>query len=123
MGQANNEEQGMSVEITRKHYVMIGLNSLISIVIMCLVMLEMVYGFDELFNSMNMFYMVMIIAPMGILMLLMMGFMYRNQKMNIAFYLGFATIFVLALVGVRAQGLIATSNSPARRSHIIRQRC
>jgi len=64
----------MSADMMRYHYRMQGLNLLVSLVVMYFVMFTMIDSLGEFFNNLNMFYMaVMMAAPMGILMLLMMG--------------------------------------------------
>ena len=45
-------------------------------------------------------------APMGTLMLLMMSGMYRNKRLNLALHAAFAMIFVLSFVAIRQQGLV-----------------
>jgi uncharacterized protein (DUF305 family) len=51
-----------------------------------------------------MFYMtLMMVAPMGALMLLMMGSMYANKMLNLALYAAFAGLFVLGTLGTRMQ--------------------
>ena len=99
--------QHMSPDMMRSHYRMLGLNLIISSIIMYFVMFTMIWNFGAFFNNVNMFYMaVMMATPMGILMLLMMGTMYRNQKLNLLLYALFAFLFILALWAMRAQGLV-----------------
>lgn len=86
------------------HYVRLALNLVVSTIIMYLVMFAMINGISNFYNNINMFYMaLMMVAPMAILMVLMMGSMYANRKMNIAIYAGFAALFVLAFLGIRYQ--------------------
>ena len=97
----------MDAAMMRKHYAMLGLNLLISTIIMYLVMFEMIYSLDEFFNNINMFYMALTMAaPMGILMLMMMGSMYSNSRLNLILYAALGLVFVLAFAGVRAQALV-----------------
>jgi ABC-type Na+ efflux pump permease subunit len=94
----------MSPEIMRKHYLVLALNLLISAVIMYFVMFTMIWTTRDFFNNLNTLYMaLMMVTPMGILMLLMMGMMYPDRKMNLILYIGFAVIFALALIGMRVQ--------------------
>jgi uncharacterized protein (DUF305 family) len=94
----------MSPEIMRKHYLVLALNLLISAVIMYFVMFTMIWSTRDFFNNLNTLYMaLMMVTPMGILMLLMMSMMYADRKMNLILHIGFAVIFVLALIGMRAQ--------------------
>lgn len=98
-----NMDKGMM----KKHYIMFGLNMLISTIIMYLVMFEMIRGWGEFVHNINFFYMALTMAmPMGVLMLLMMGSMYPNKRLNLALYAGLALVFVLALAAVRTQALV-----------------
>ena len=86
------------------HYRMLALNLAVSAVIMYLVMFAMIDTLGEFYNNLNMLYMtLMMIAPMGALMLLMMGSMYGNRRLNLVLYAVFAALFVLGTVGTRAQ--------------------
>ena len=88
----------------KSHYVSLGLNLTISTVIMYFVMFTMIDGLGSFYHNINMFYMaLMMVAPMAILMLLMMGSMYHNKKLNLALYAGFAALFVIAFVLMRTQ--------------------
>ena len=44
--------------------------------------------------------------PMGVLMLLMMGSMYANKRLNLILYAALGLIFVLAFAAVRTQALV-----------------
>lgn len=99
--------QAMDPRTMRKHYVMFGLNMLISTAIMYLVMFEMVYRWGEFIQNVNFFYMALTMAmPMGILMLLLMGSMYADRKLNLILYAALSLIFVLAFAAVRTQALV-----------------
>ena len=99
--------QHMSPEMMRSHYRMLGLNLVVSLIIMYFVMFTMIWNFGELFNNLNMFYMALMMAtPMGILMLQMMGMMYQNRRMNQVLYALFALLFILAFWAMRGQGLV-----------------
>ena len=83
---------------------MLALNLPVSGIIMYLVMFAMIDGLGEFYNNLNMFYMtLMMVAPMGALMLLMMGSMYANKMLNLAFYAAFAGLFILGTLGTRMQ--------------------
>ena len=104
-------EQGQHSEMDRsmmrRHYWMLGLNIIVSIAIMYLLMFEMIWSGHEFFNNLNMAYMALTMAmPMGILMLALMGSMYRDRKLNVLLYGLFALLFALAFWGVRAQAAI-----------------
>ena len=88
----------------QSHYRMLALNLALSGIIMYLVMFAMIDGLGEFYNNLNMFYMtLMMVAPMGALMLLMMGSMYANKMLNLAFYAAFAGLFILGTLGTRMQ--------------------
>jgi len=100
-------EQGMNRAMMRKHYRMFALNMLISTVIMYLVMFEMINGFGEFIQNINFFYMALTMAmPMGVLMLLLMGNMYADRKLNLILYGVLGVIFVGAFAAVRSQALV-----------------
>ena len=106
MKQASGQDM-MSEEMVRKHYMMLGLNLALSLLIMYLAMFAMIWRFDEFFNNTNMFYMALLMwAPMGILMLLMMPMMYPNRKLNTALFVSFALVFVLSFWAIRDQALV-----------------
>ena len=88
-------------------YRMFALNMAISLLIMYFVMFTMIYSLSELYNNLNTFYMaLMMAAPMGILMLWMMGSMFKNTRLSMILYAAFVTVFVLAFLGVRSQALV-----------------
>ncbi|MDP9422058.1 MAG: DUF305 domain-containing protein [Pseudomonadota bacterium] len=102
-----HEHGGMSQEMVRKHYRMLGLNLIVSLVIMYLLMFSMIWSTADFFNNNNMLYMaVTMAAPMGILMLAMMRMMYPDKRLNIILYGLFALLLVLAFWGIRAQSLV-----------------
>lgn len=101
------KEQHMSPEMVRSHYLMLGLNLVISLTIMYFVMFTMIWSIEDFFNNLNMFYMALMMAmPMGILMLLMMRMMYPNKKLNLMLYGLFALLFILAFWAMRAQTIV-----------------
>jgi uncharacterized protein (DUF305 family) len=85
-------------------YVKLGVNLAVSTLIMYLVMFAMIDTLGEFYNNLNTFYMaLMMVSPMAMLMLLMMGAMYRKRTLNIVLYAAFAGLFILALAGIRTQ--------------------
>ena len=85
-------------------YLMLGLNLLISAVIMYFVMFSMIDGLPEFFHNLNMGYMaLMMVAPMAILMILMMPSMYPHRRANLGIMAAFAAVFVMAFLGIRQQ--------------------
>ena len=88
-------------------YAMLTLNLAASAFIMYLVMFAMIATASDFYNNLNMFYMALtMVAPMAMLMLLMMGHMYPNRKLNLGLHAGFAALFVLALALTRTQSAI-----------------
>lgn len=93
--------------MTSRPYLMLGLNLVISTIVMYVVMFTMIWSAGDFFNNLNMVYMALTMAmPMGMLMLLMMKTMYPNPQVNRVLYALFALLFVLALWGTRAQALV-----------------
>jgi len=91
----------------KSHYTKFGVNLLISGIIMYLVMFTMIDGLHNFYHNINMFYMtLMMVAPMAILMLLMMGSMYQNRKLNLALYGVFGGLFLLGFFLMRTQGAV-----------------
>jgi hypothetical protein len=102
-----HEHGSISPEMMRRHYLMFGLNLLLSAIVMYLVMFTMIWSFADFFNNLNTFYMaLMMVTPMAMLMLLMMGMMYPDRKLNLILYAAFALVFVLSFIGMRAQSLV-----------------
>jgi uncharacterized protein (DUF305 family) len=97
----------MSPVMVRKHYSMLALNMAINLAIMYLVMFAMIYRRGEFVQNLNFFYMALMMwAPMGALMLLFMGMMYRSKTLNIIIYASSVLIFVLAFIAIRTQTLV-----------------
>lgn len=91
----------------RQHYMMFALNVVLSFVIMYLGMFAMIWSTAHFFNNLNMVYMSLImLAPMTIAMLLTMGMMLKNMKLNMILYAAFALVFVLSFWAMRAQGAV-----------------
>jgi uncharacterized protein (DUF305 family) len=88
-------------------YRMLALNLLLSAIIMYFAMFAMIDGIADFFHNLNMVYMAcMMVVPMGVLMLLTMGSMYGNRKLNLGLHAGFVALFVLAFAGIRTQAAI-----------------
>ena len=88
-------------------YWQLGLNLILSTIVMYLVMFSMIDGIDDFYNNLNTFYMALtMVAPMAILMLLMMRSMYPNKRLNLALHAGFVLLFLLAFAGTRTQAAI-----------------
>ena len=107
MDGGHGEHGDMSREMVRHHYLMLGLNLQLSLIIMYLGMFAMIWTWGEFIQNVNFFYMALVMwAPMGAIMLATMGGMYRKRGLNAALYLAFAAIFVLSLLGIRQQSLV-----------------
>ncbi|MCL6740557.1 DUF305 domain-containing protein [Sphingomonas sp. RB56-2] len=97
----------MSREMVRHHYLMLGVNLLLSLIIMYVAMFAMIWSFGEFVQNINFFYMALVMwAPMAAVMLLTMRAMYPNKKLNGLLYLGFAAVFILSMIGIREQSLV-----------------
>ncbi|MFN0082809.1 MAG: DUF305 domain-containing protein [Ferruginibacter sp.] len=89
--------QGMS-------YKKFSLMMLISFIIMYGVMFLNVDEVNHIYISTTRTYMALLmVSPMAIVMLLMMGKMYPNKKLNTGIMLGAAVLFALVLTGLRTQ--------------------
>lgn len=111
--QQGHEQHGMSgpgmsdPAMMRRHYTMLALNLAISLAIMYFVMFAMIDTLGEFYQNINFFYMALMMwAPMGSLMLLMMSSMYRNKTLNLVLHGLFALVFILSLIGIRQQSLV-----------------
>ena len=95
-------DSAMSPDMLRSHYRMLALNLAISLVIMYVVMFAMIYSLGEFIQNINFLYMALMMwAPMGSLMLLTMGSMYKNKKLNMILHAAFGLVFILSFVGIR----------------------
>ena len=102
-----HEGHAATDDMERKHYLMLGLNLLLSAIIMYLGMFAMIWSGGEFVQNINFFYMALIMwAPMSSVMLWTMKGMYRNSPWNIALYVLFAAVFLLSLWGIREQLLV-----------------
>ncbi|MEQ1945282.1 DUF305 domain-containing protein [Mesorhizobium sp. VNQ89] len=88
-------------------YWMLGLNLLLSLIVMYLVMYTMIDGWRDYRNNINMLYMSLTMwAPMGILMIVTMGGMYEDARMNIVLYAVFAVVTLGSFWATRSQALV-----------------
>jgi len=93
--------------MSRHHYPMLGLNLLLSLVIMYVAMFAMIWSRDAFIQNLNFLYMALVMwAPMAAVMLLTMKAMYGNARLNLILYAGFALVFLLSLAGIRQQALV-----------------
>ena len=97
-------EHNHNDQMGKHHYVMLGVSTAISAVIMYVSMFAMIDTGQDFFNNINMFYMALLMAaPMVILMLVFMGSMYSDKPTNIILYAISALIFLGSLAGIRLQ--------------------
>ena len=102
-----HEHEPMGPNTLRRHYGMLALNLIVSLAIMYLAMFTMIWSFADFFNNLNMAYMALVMwAPMAVVMMLTMGAMYADRRLNFVLYAAFALIFALSLWGMRAQALV-----------------
>src|SRR5215217_7283755 len=95
---------GSSPDMLRHHYMMLGINLILSLIIMYLAMFAMIYSWGEFIQNINFFYMALVMwAPMSAVMLLTMKPMYPLRSLNWTLYGFFALIFILSLFGIREQ--------------------
>lgn len=100
-------ENAKDKAMMRSHYRMLGLNMAMSLVVMYLAMFAMIWSWGEFFQNLNFLYMALVMwAPMGILMLLTMGMMYKDRKLNLILYVAFALVFLLSFLAIRDQTLV-----------------
>ena len=105
--QNHKMDESMDPDNSSGHYRMLGVNMAINLAIMYLVMFAMIWSWGEFFQNLNFFYMALMMwAPMGVIMLLTMGKMYRNQRLNMILYAAFGLIFVISMIGIRDQSLV-----------------
>jgi uncharacterized protein (DUF305 family) len=97
----------MSQASMKHHYVMLAVNLGLSLLVMYLAMFAMIFTWGEFIQNINFLYMALVMwAPMAIIMLLTMRSMYMNEKLNLVLHAVFVAVFLLALIGIRTQGLV-----------------
>lgn len=80
----------------QKHYIILGVMAVLSFVAMYALMYSMVNKYENVFTSVNQFYMAATMTmPMVIIEIILMRHMYMNKKLNFVIL----TISVLALIG------------------------
>lgn len=91
----------------KSSYRIFALTLVISFMLMYVVMFLNVDQANHIYLSMTRFYMTtMMIAVMAVLMVLTMGMMYKNKKLNLIIMIASATVFGLSLAGVRTQTFV-----------------
>lgn len=95
-------EQSTNANI--KPYGTFTLMLVISFIIMYAVMFLNVSRWDHIYLSLTRFYMALLmVSPMALLMLLLMGHMYVNRRLNRIILTGSVLVFILALGLLRSQ--------------------
>ena len=103
----HGEHGETSGAMMRHHYLMLGLNLFLSLIIMYVAMFAMIWTWGEFVQNINFLYMALVMwAPMAAVMLLTMRPMYPDKKLNGLLYLGFAAVFLLSMIGIREQALV-----------------
>ena len=93
----NEKKQGMSYG---KFWIMM----LISFLIMYFVMFSNMDDISHYHTSLTRIYMALLmVTPMAVVMILMMGNMYPNKKMNTTIILGSIVLFIVIFAGLRTQ--------------------
>jgi hypothetical protein len=88
-------------------YTKFALMTALSFVIMYAVMFLNVAEFNHIYLSLNRFYMtVLMVAPMSVLMMGLMGGMYKNKRANTGIITAGIVVFILAFVCLRTQAFI-----------------
>ncbi len=104
----NDKDQDKKQEMETGSYMKFAAMLAISFVIMYSVMFLNVAEFDHIYLSVTRVYMtILMVAPMAVVMLLMMGGMYKNKKLNIGILAGSVLVFVVTLVFLREQTFIS----------------
>ena len=91
----------------KSSYVSLGVQTLVSAIIMYLVMFVMIDGLDSFYNNLNMFYMtLMMVAPMVVLMILAMGHMFQSRAANMTLMAAALVAFLGSYALIRTQTTI-----------------
>jgi len=97
-------------EMMAGSYLKFALTMAISFVIMYGVMFLNVAEVDHIYLSLNRFYMTLLmVAPMAVVMMLMMGGMYKNKRANLGIVAAGIVFFILALVCLRTQAFVGSN--------------
>ena len=88
-------------------YAKLGVALAICLVLMFLLSMSMVRTIDHFQLNLSNFYMALVmVAPMGIVMLVVVGGMFKDRRLNAALLAGFALLFVAALSLGRTEALV-----------------
>ena len=90
--------------MTAMSYKMFSIMMAISFLIMYCVMFLNMDKLVHYHTSMTRIYMALLmVAPMAVIMMVMMGNMYPNKKLNISIIIGGIVLFIIILIGLRTQ--------------------
>ena len=91
----------------KNSYLSLGVQTLVSGIIMYLVMFVMIDRIDSFYNNLNMFYMtLMMVAPMVVLMILAMAHMFKSKTANVALLVISVVAFIGSFALIRTQTTI-----------------
>lgn len=91
----------------KNSYLSLGIQTLVSGIIMYLVMFVMIDRIDSFYNNLNMFYMtLMMVAPMVVLMILAMAHMFGSKTANIVLLALSLVVFFGSFALIRTQTTI-----------------
>ena len=91
----------------KNSYLSLGVQTLVSGIIMYLVMFVMIDGLDSFYSNLNMFYMtLMMVAPMVVLMILAMRHMFQSRAANMALVAAALVAFLGSYALIRTQTTI-----------------
>ncbi|HEX6208644.1 MAG TPA: DUF305 domain-containing protein [Actinomycetota bacterium] len=88
-------------------YVKLGIALFLSLIVMFVLTMSMIVTIDHFyFNWSNLWMAIIMVAPMGIIMLAVMGGMFENGRLNLALFAAFAGIFAGAFFLGRAETFV-----------------
>jgi uncharacterized protein (DUF305 family) len=88
-------------------YVKLGIALLVSYLLMWVLSMSMIRELDHFYwNLSNAWMALIMVAPMGFVMVVMMWQMFEHKVLNIVLLIGFAALFVLALIAGREEVLV-----------------
>jgi uncharacterized protein (DUF305 family) len=91
----------------KNSYLSLGVQTILSGIIMYLVMFVMIDGLDSFYNNLNMLYMtLMMVAPMVVLMILAMRHMFHAKAANLTLIAAALIAFIGSFVLIRTQTTI-----------------
>lgn len=88
-------------------YVKLGIALLVSYLLMWVLSMSMIRELDHFYwNLSNAWMALIMVAPMGFVMVVIMWQMFEHKVLNIVLLIGFAALFVLALIAGREEVLV-----------------